>query len=280
MKNDLRTPKFGMVVALCVALTALWLVALYGTYEDSKREKYDVRVSPGAVTYGTHSTAIIPTVSVPMRHSSVPMISGGAVRSYAHSGHAATPSATTGSGFKMHTTSSATVHTIGSGGGSNNQSPITNHQSSSSSSRGIQTSGVSVSIPTLTLATPTYVTQSETFFTSSLAAAPGRNGRVRRVHDNGDGGYDGDYNGEKYNGQWWSEEDEEWVDNPFEGAIEVRADGTYKYVGVYGADGHWEKISDTGDPGVPVGATPWLLMLLLVGAYGIVKTMHKKQNAI
>ena len=143
MKNDLRTPRLGMAVALCVALTALWLVALYGTYEDSHREKYDVRVTPGAVTYGTHSTAIIPTVSVPMRHSSVPMISGGAVRSYAYSGHAATPSATSGSGFKMHTTSSATVHTIGSGGGSNNQSPITNHQSTSSS-RGIRMSGASV----------------------------------------------------------------------------------------------------------------------------------------
>ncbi len=275
MKNDLRTPRLGMAVALCVALTALWLVALYGTYEDSQREKYDVRVTPGAVTYGTHSTAIIPTVSVPMRHSSVPMISGGAVRSYAHSGHAATPSATSGSGFRLHTTSSATVHTIGSGGGSNNQSPITNHQSSSSSARGIQSSGVSVSMPTLALATPTYAAQSEMSTTSALATAPGRNGHVRKVHDNGAGGMDGDYDGEPYNGQWWSSDDEEWKDEPFDGAIDIRADGTYKY-----QSGIWVKISDAGDPGVPIGTTPWLVMLLLAGVYGIAKTIRKKRNAI
>ncbi len=266
-----------MVVALCVALTALWLVALYGTYEESQREKYDVRVTPGAVTYGTHSTAIIPTVSVPMRHSSVPMISGGAVRSYAHSGHAATPSATTGSGFKMHTTSSATVHTIGSGGGSNNQSPITNHQSSSSSARGIQSSGVSVSMPTLALATPTYAAQSEMLTTSAYAAAPGRNGHVRKVKPDDSEGNDGDWRNGGSN-DWWYKDEGEWV-APWSGATRPNGDGNFWVWN--GTD--WILVNDQGDPvapSTPVGATPWLLMLLFVGAYGIVKTMHKKQNAI
>ena len=280
MKNNFKTPRMWMVVALCVALTALWLVALYGTYEDSQREKYDVRVTPGAVTYGTHSTAIIPTVSVPMRHSSVPMISGGAVRSYAHSGHAATPSAT-GSGFKMHTTSSATVHTIGSGGGSNNQSPITNHQSSSSSSRGIQTSGVSVSMPTLALATPTYAAQSEMSTTSAYAAAPGRNGRVKKAAP-GWNGDEGDTEWDDVEGKWWywDPEGETWVsDAGMLGSYIGLTRNTGSGIEVWTGDS-WVTMEEWQNPGVPVGATPWLLMLLFVGAYGIVKTMHKKQNTI
>ena len=280
MRNSFKDSRVGLIVALGVLLVALWLVVAYGAYEDAKRAKYEVSIRPGAVTYGTRSTAVIPMVSTPTRHS-VPMISGGTIRSYAHYGHATMPSTTSGSGYRLHTTSSATVHSIGSGGGGGGGVSSSPSGGWGGASRGINYGSVSYSMPSFALATPLYTTvKAEQTQQVALAAAPGRNGRVRRVHDNGDGGYDGDYNGEKYNEQWWSEEDEEWVDNPFEGAIEVRADGTYKYVGVYGADGHWEKISDAGDPGVPVGATPWLLMLLLVGAYSIVKTMHKKQNAI
>lgn len=278
MKNNLKTPRMGMVVALCVALTALWLVALYGTYEDSQREKYDVRVIPGAVTYGTHSMAIIPTVSVPMRHSSVPMISGGAVRSYAHSGHAATPSAT-GSGFRLHTTSSATVHTIGSGGGGGSMGTSSG---SSSSSRGIQSSGVSISMPTLALATPTYVTQSETFLTSSLAAAPGRNGRVKKAAPGWDGDEGDTEEDSDESGKWWywDPDGEEWVtDENMSGSYVGLTRNTGSGIEVWNGSS-WVTMEEWQNPGVPVGATPWLLMLLFVGAYGIVKTMHKKQNTI
>ena len=105
--------RVGMMIAIGVLLTALWLVAAYGTYMESQREKYDIHVSPGAVSYGTHSTATVPMVSV-SRRQSLPMISGGEVRSYAHQGHASMPSAAS-SANGLYTTSSATVKNIGSG---------------------------------------------------------------------------------------------------------------------------------------------------------------------
>ncbi len=270
MKNDLRTPRLGLAVALCVALTAVWLVALYGTYEESRREKYDVCVSPGVVTYGTHSTAIIPMVTMPTHHSSIPMISGGAVRSYAYSGHA-TATSTTGSGFKMHTTSSATVHTIGSGGGGfNSPSPATNHQSASSS-RGVYSSSISMSMPILALATPTYTAQSEMSAMSASAAAPGRNGRVRKAYP-GDGDYPGQPSPD--GNQWWDGWD--WVDYA-EGDTKTEGGKDWVY-----HDGAWEEVGNQSQPTSPdpVGDAPWLLIFLLAGAYGLVKTMQKKQNAI
>lgn len=273
MRNDLRTPNVGMAVALCVALTAVWLVALYGTYEESKREKYDVRVSPGAVTYGTHSTATVPMVTVPMRHSSVPMISGGAIRSYAHHGHASMPSAASGSGFKMHTTSSATVHTIGSGGGGGS---VGTSGGSSSSSRGISYSGVSVSMPTLALATPTYEDKEASMAsvqTSQQAAAPARRmGNIRKTYP-GEGEYIGQPS--PSGNQYWDGWD--WVDYD-EG--DTKSEGGKDWVYHNGA---WEEVANQSQPTSPdpIGDTPWHWMVLLLTIYGITKAFKsKKRNAI
>lgn len=278
MKNDLRTPKLGMVVALCVALAALWLVALYGTYEDSKREKYDVRVRPGAVTYGTHSTATIPMTSVATRRSAVPMISGGAVRNYAHYGHATMPSAASGSSYRVHTLSSATVHTIGSGGGGGGGMS----SGSSSSSRGISYSGVSVSMPTLAMATSTYATSRSTFTSSdeTLASASSSTRKVRKAKPS-DNGNDGDWSDDgKGDGEWWYWDDwaGEWIE-PWDGALRIEGEVTYTYK--Y-EEGKWVPVGDQGDPTnpTPIGDAPWHWMLLLMAVYGGAKVWKSKKQRI
>lgn len=273
MKRDSRAPQAGMIVALCVALSALWLVALYGTYEESKREKYDVRVSPGAVTYGTHSTATIPMSSVSTHRSAVPMISGGAIRHYAHYGHATMPSATSGSGYRLHTTSSATVHTIGSGGGGGG---IGGASGSSSSSRGISYSGASVSMPTLAMATSTYATSRSTFTSSdeTLASASSSMREVRKskpLDDGNDGDWSDDGAGD---GDWyyWDDWDGEWK-SPWEGALRIEGGITYRWNG-----SAWEVVGDQQDPGLPIGDAPWLWMLLLMAVYGGAKVWKRNKT--
>ena len=272
----MRAPQTGLIVSLCVALGALWLVALYGTYEESKREKYDVRVSPGAVTYGTHSTATIPMSSVSTHRSAVPMISGGAIRHYAHYGHAAMPSATSGSGYRLHTTSSATVHTLGSGGGGGG---IGGASSSSSSSRGISYSGVSVSLPTLAMATSTYATSRSTFTSSdeTLASASSITRKVRKAKPSSPG-EDGEwqYGGEGESDWWWYDEYEgDWIRAEL-GDTRPAGDGNYwKYNG-----STWDLVDDHGNPvqPQPIGDAPWHWMLLLMAVYGGAKVWKRNKT--
>ena len=276
----MRAPQTGLIVSLCVALGALWLVALYGTYEESKREKYDVRVSPGAVTYGTHSTATIPMTSVATHRSAVPMISGGAIRHYAHYGHATMPSATSGSGYRLHTTSSATVHTLGSGGGGGG---VGGASSSSSSSRGISYSGVSVSLPTLAMATSSRSSSDASSFSQSAmtttetspASSPARMGGIRRGIPSGDGSYDGEWkNGGDGDDDWYHWD--EW-----EGWIHVVIGDTRIEDGVtYEWNGTWVPVGDQGDPTnpTPLGDTPWHWMLLLMAVYGGAKVWKRNKT--
>lgn len=246
------------MVGLCVAVLFLWAVAVYVTYQDAKMTRYNVSIKPGAVNYGTHSTVTMPPVMRTSYRHSTPMISGDAVRAYAHTGHATMPMASTGSssGFRIHTTSSASVHSIGGGGSAGGGGMMSS--SGGSSSRGIRYSGGSVSMPMLAFAASSSTVSSA--YPSSGLSAPG----MKKVKPNGDGGYDGEYNGEPYNGQWWNEDDEEWVDEPFVGAIRYNGDVMERYDG-----SNWVPVNNQGDPGVPVGATPWLLMALLAGAYAL-----------
>lgn len=257
----------GMIVALGAVIAAIWLVALYGTYKEAQTEKYDVRVNPGAVTYGTHSTAPIPMVSSPTHRSSAPMISGSAIRSYAYQGHATMPS-TTGSGFKLQTTSSATVHTIGSGGGAGS---IGSASGSSSLSRGITYSESSVSMPTFALVTPTYA--SETSKTSNRYSI----GPRKMPSDPGD---EGDTEWDEGKWWYWDVDNDTWItDTDLNGTYAGLTRNTGSGIEVWNGS-KWVTMAEWLNPGVPVGATPWLLMLFLAMGYGIVKIIRKKQNAI
>ena len=268
MKNDSKTPHMGMIVALGVLIATIWMLAIYDTIQDAHEEKYDVRVRPGAVSYGTHSSATVPMASSPTRHTAAPMISGSAVRSYAHYGHAAytvrhTP-------YTVHTTSSATVHTVGLGGGaSGGGSSASGGQGTSS--RGITYGGASVSVPTLALVTPVYSSSAATEGQARYGVGP------RKVHDVGGGEMEGDYNGEYYDGynQYWDAINEEWVDDLFDGALKFEGGNTYVYDHTAPGD-HWVLQPGSGDPGVPLGDTPWHWMLLLALGYGIAKMRLRK----
>ncbi len=274
MNNYVDKSRGRMIILLGVLLAALWLVIAHAALEDARQEKYDGRVRPGVVESGTRTAAPTPVYVVPRPRTGVPMVSGNAVRSYAHSGHATMPSMASGSGYMVHTTSSATVHSIGSGGGSNNQSPITNHQSASSS-RGISYGGASVSMPSLALVTPTYAASSEIYMTSVLAAAPGRNGHVRKAQPS-DPGTDGEWSDDGADdGDWWYYDEDHWR-QPYDN--ETRYDPIEDCTLIW-TGSSWVKASEY-DPGVPVGATPWLMMLMLAAGYCIAKTIRKKQNAI
>ena len=258
-------------MALCVAITAVWLVALCGAYEENQREKYDVHITPGAVTYGTHSTATAPAVMTAARHTGgVPMVSGNAVRNYARYGHASMPSATS-SGKGLYATSSATVHTVGSGGGAGGGGIASS--AGASSSRGIRYGGGSVSIPTLALATP--MTYSRARTTTALAEETYYGIGPRRIPA-GDGAYNGEWK-QDGSGDWFMWDEGEWVE-PSSG--DKRIDGATTYEWQY-KDGIWQwvKISGPVEPGeTPLGATPWLLMLLLACAYALYKYYTQVYN--
>lgn len=268
----------GMIVALGVLIAAIWMLAIYDTIQDAHEEKYDVSVRPGAVSYGTHSSATIPMVSSPMHSTSAPMISGSAVRSYAHNGHASMPSSAVGSGFKMHTTSSATVHTVGSGGGaSGGGSSASGGQGTSS--RGITYGGASVSMPTLALATPVHAAT----WTSAEKGSTG--GGPRKVMPTS-GGDDGEwrYGGNTSDpandpGDWWYYDDWAgvWIPAADMGICPDGEGNFWKWDG-----SSWTHVNDQGDPVLPtpLGDAPWHWILLLALAYGIAKMVQRKQNAI
>lgn len=257
MKYNMDTSRMGMLIALGVVLAALWLVAAYGFYKESERVKYDVRVSPGAVTYGTHSTALMPVTISPIKHA-LPMISGAAVRSYAYGGHATMSSGS--SAGSVHTTSSAKVKNIGAGGGGNYQLPTTNHQSNSS--RGIQYSGGSVAMPSIAMVSTSSATRAASLSRNAMG--------VRKTKwstpDPGSGKegdwYDGGVDG------WYYYDEGGW--RPVEYG-DKRIDGG----AFYWNGSTWVPEAEWDPETTPVGPMPWIFMLLLAAGYMGVRTKKR-----
>lgn len=253
MRNYYNHSKlFLLLGALAIALLIQGVIHLYREVETFGAEH---RYTTSHVTYGTQSkaTAMPPMVQSPsLRRTAVavPMTSG----SVPH----ATPYTTrsTSSSFTIHTTSSAQVRTIGSGGGSGTGGIATTN-GGSSSRRGITYGGASVSMPTLALATPSMATDpSSVRYTTGPMRAPSYTG------DPSDGDYaqdDTDPN------KWWQYDGEEWVE------VEIRVENgkIYAWIG-----GEWVPVTDKdqADPYVPVGPMPWLFMAVLAVGYVVVKS--------
>lgn len=267
MNSNVQIPKSrAVLVGLCAVALFLWTVAVYVTYQDAKMTRYNVSIKPGAVNYGTHSTVTMPPVIRTSYRHSTPMISGDVVRAYAHTGHATMPMASYGSssGFRIHTTSSATVHSIGGGGSAGGGGMMSSI--GGSSSRGINYSGGGVSMPTLALNTSTLATTSYSPAQASTMAGQTRFGISPRRAPGHDGSYDGEC--EQDGGIWYQWDGEEWVEVS-EG--DKRIDGAITYEWQY-KDGEWQWVQISGpvEPGeTPLGATPWIFMLLLAGAYAL-----------
>ncbi len=261
MKQNTFKPRGGAIIILCIAVAALWLTAVYGTYEDSQREKYSVTIKPGEVVYGTHSSAVVPmTVTTTRPGSTVPMVSASAVRSYAHHGHATMPAASQSSGYTMHTTSSATVHTIGSGGAGGGGMSA---GGSSASQRGVVYGSPSIALPTLAMATQSHASNISANEPVHRSVGPKR--MPGYTLDEEDEGTEQYIDGE---GMWyWN--GEEWILGTPEGATKIEGGITYQYIG-----GAWVPVGDQGDPGLPVGPTPWLMMMALGAIYALRKRIR------
>lgn len=265
----------GITVFACVVLIALCSAAMAENEDIYTGVQYNVQVKPGRVTYGTHSTVSVPSLSMPAHHSQAPLISGGAVRSYAHYGHSSMPSrSASASGKGLYTTSSATLHTVGSGGGGGGgMSSYSGGQGSSS--RGISYSGGGSG---LSMSMPTLAVNSSLLATSSVSAAEASAPRAigpRRAKPT-DSGEDGDWqNGG--DGDWWYYDDwaGEWIE-PWEGATRSAEGGNYwKYT-----DGAWVLVNDQGDPvnPQPLGDAPWVWIAVLAAGYCAVRVRKAKHT--
>ena len=127
-----------------------------------------------------------------------------------------------------------------------------------SSSRGISYSGGGVSMPTLALNTSISSSRTSTAEAyTSVAAGP------KRVKPTDPGDEEGEWR-DGGEGDWWYYDEDEWR-QPNIG--ETRYDPFLDCTVVWNGSA-WVKQSEY-DPGVPVGATPWILMLLLAGAYAL-----------
>lgn len=255
MRNYYNHSKlFLLLGALAIALLIQGVIHLYREVETFGAEH---RYTTSHVTYGTQSkaTAMPPMVQSPSLHRTVvavPMASSSVPHATPYTLHS-TPSS-----FTIHTTSSAQVRTIGSGGGGGG---IATTNGVGSSRRGITYGGASVSMPTLALAKPSMTTDP-----SSARYTTG----PRRIHANGDGSYNGETKEENGNTYYWDEENEEWVlwvdnTNPPIGTIKTENGLTKEWNG-----SDWVVIKGT-DP-VPVGPMPWLFMAILSAAYVVVKS--------
>ena len=264
-----KPPRKGVIILASMMLIAIFGLAVYSAYEQRTDLAHSVHISPTSVHYGTVSTVRTQGLVVPMR-STAPLLSSGEIRSYAYSGHATMPKATSsGSGFKIHTTSSASVHSIGGGGAGGGGSMSGGSSFSSSSSKGLNYSGGSVSIPTLAV--------NSSMMAAPVAAAEPSMPRAigpRRARPT-DPGTDGEWSdGGVGDGDWyrWDDWEGEWV-TPEVGDTRMEGGVTYKWNGT-----SWDSIGDQGDPTnpQPLGATPWLLMMLLACAYAVYKHyIHK-----
>ena len=267
--NYTRPPRKGVIVFASFVFAALFIIAFIISYEQRTDLAHSVHLSPISANYGMVSTVRSSSLAVPM-HSTAPLLSSGTIHAYAYSGHATMPSTGSSSGFRIHTLSSATMHSYGSSGGGGGGGAVSGGSSSSPSSQTIRYNGVSVSMPSLAM---TSTSRTNRIISSSavLATETGndshRPGQIKRVHSDGFGGYEGDYNGEPYEGQWWNSALEEWVEDPFNGAKKIDGGLTYEY-----RDGEWVLVGNQADPtNVPLGTTPWLLMILLTCVYALGK---------
>lgn len=269
-KESLDKPRIRGLRVLYIGVAAIWLVATLGVYKESKREKFDLSVKPGAVTYGTHSAPLIPMVSISSRRTTLPVVSGDEVRSSALYGHAATPSTTTGSSYRVYTTSSASARTSGGGvtGGGRSSS-----SSSSSSQYGGGHAVLSMLLPSFA---PSAGSISNTAVTpTNMATASMRMNigpRRTRPDYTGTGGEEVEKDGETW---YWDEEAEDWMNITPVGTVR-EWEGYYEEWDGY----NWVRKGQVSDLGTPVGDAPWLLLILLMTIYVTLRICKKRHIAI
>lgn len=120
------------------------------------------------------------------------------------------------------------------------------------------------------------------FSTTDNGGAGGNTGgNARRGARKAKPEYEGENNGDSVNdtgGKWiWDEDSWEWVwfETPTVGDIKEIDGVTCRWNGY-----SWEALSDLGEVGQPIGDTPWLLLLLLCGAYAAFLSRRKRGDVL
>jgi len=253
--NNTRPPRTGVIILASFLFVAILSIAFFNAYEQKAQALgHTVHITPASAHYGTVSSVTASAPIIPSIHQSInPSIH----HSY-HSGHATMPKVSaSGAGFKIHTTSSASMHSYGSGGGGGGVGTSGGSSHGTSSSKGIQYGGGSVSLPVLAVASSS----------SAMSASFARASSARMgIGPRREPGYSGSKEGEigEDGGKYWMWDGEEWIeqgDIPV-GTTKIEGGKTYRWNG-----SSWDEIGDQQDPGLPLGDTPWLWMLLLIGIY-------------
>lgn len=271
MKTEMKNPRNRVAIGMVCAMIGIWVFVIITSYRDAKKETYGPSAQLNPIGNASRRSISWTSGNSASYSSNAPMISGNAVRRYAYQGHSSMPSSSgmnnssVSGGYKVYTTSSATYHSYGASGGSGG-GMYTSTGKKTSSSPSVSYGSVSVSVPTIAM-NSSRLTKSSSEVTPTRYAIPGR----RRLHDNGAGGYDGDSDGEYYDGKWWSEDAEEWLSEPWEGVTKIDGGLTYRYDG-----SGWVLVENQANPDSPIGDVPWIALLLMLGGYAVVKSVRRK----
>lgn len=266
--NNHRVPLFGQMAIIICAVGAM-VLAIAGLVERLEQQK-PIRTSVGAyrapvVTSSVTLPTYTPSLSAGHSHHTHASYSAPAV-AYHQSGHRSLLGSSTGSYRARERQFTSTGYAGGNSGGGFGGGSSSTGSTSQSSVGGVHTSSISFAMPTIAM--NSRISQNIAQEESMVMSAP------RRIKTNGDGSYNGEPNGE---GQYWDDDEGEWVNDLVAGMLKIEnSDGvtnTYRWTG-----SSWELIESIADPNSPIGSLPFLLMLLLCGAYVVVK--ERKQSKL
>jgi len=90
-KNQFKLYYVGLALLCCVGATCVCGAAVSQQTQENELARSGVQLKPGKVNIGTRSSGYHPVVLTQPDAPAVPMISGNTVRRYAHGGHASVP---------------------------------------------------------------------------------------------------------------------------------------------------------------------------------------------
>ena len=242
-----------------------------GDWEGITLPRYD-----GPTVYATPAQQGY-TVTLPMASTSSRSLFHHNAVTFYRTGVTTTQRVQTGHGaYRVYQTSDHEVHSIGSGSGASGTASFgtTNNQQS--------TPSASYSVPTVAMSLPSVHTRTQTLAdnninrttTSSILAdagksmAPRRAFGPRRINSDGTGEFDGEVKGDEI----WDEVLEEWVARPSNNDPHPH----YSNLVWDDAAGCWRQKSDVPEPDAPIGAIPWLMLLLAAAGYGYYVAKRKQ----
>lgn len=254
--NNHRVSLFGQMAIIMCAVGAM-VLAIAGLVERLEQQKtigtsvgaYRAPVVTSSVTLPTYT----PSLSAGHSHHTHASYSAPAV-AYSQNEHRSLLGSSTGSYRVRERQFTSTGYAGGNGGGGFGGGSSSTGSTSQSSVGGVHTTSISFAMPTIAM--NSRIAQSTAMEESMAMGGP-------RRAPSYDGGDEGD--GATDSGEGWIWVEGEWVKaNP--GDVAYVDGGWKKWNG-----SSWGAVEDQAEPGAPIGSLPFMLMLLLCGAYVVVK---------